>query len=324
MKRGFKGVFANLVLMFGFVQFAQAWTVTAFDKVSGGSHTVWNSASPEEAEKEAMIGCRAKAKVTDCEPWKALTGTAVILASGQPKKGGGKHVSRSANQNPETAAKNALASCREEAVNCKLTLAIWDSGATWMALAMGSKSGFFFHYDALTRAEAEREAVAGCEKRTNEKGTCTVVPDFVSSKHAWFTIAGNDNFTSFGGSSKSKADSEAFAMDECRKGSTTPKTCKPYQTNENRGPIKPPASFEKIKQQVERDNSNEAPASPAGLKKLQEVNSCRPKSQTLTCSSQCTNGDCTVTYENGCKVRVQVQPRFDSLTNSWTYPAPAC
>lgn len=51
---------------------------------------------------------------------------------------------------------------------------------------------------------------------------------------------------------------------------------------------------------------------------------CRPKTPTLRCSSQCTNGDCTVTYENGCKMRVQVQPQFDSFTNQWTYPAPSC
>jgi hypothetical protein len=51
---------------------------------------------------------------------------------------------------------------------------------------------------------------------------------------------------------------------------------------------------------------------------------CRPNSPTVRCSSQCTNGNCVVSYENGCKVRVQVQPRFDPFTNQWTYPAPSC
>ncbi|QSI78486.1 DUF4189 domain-containing protein [Niveibacterium microcysteis] len=51
---------------------------------------------------------------------------------------------------------------------------------------------------------------------------------------------------------------------------------------------------------------------------------CRPNTPTIRCSSQCTNGDCTVTYENGCKMRVQVQPLFDSFSNQWTYPAPSC
>ncbi len=51
---------------------------------------------------------------------------------------------------------------------------------------------------------------------------------------------------------------------------------------------------------------------------------CRPKTNQLSCKSSCTNGDCEVTYENGCKVRVQVSPRFDGFQNRWVYPSPSC
>jgi len=51
---------------------------------------------------------------------------------------------------------------------------------------------------------------------------------------------------------------------------------------------------------------------------------CRPRTNQLSCSSQCYNGDCVVTYENGCKVRVQVSPKFDPFTSQWTYPSPSC
>lgn len=51
---------------------------------------------------------------------------------------------------------------------------------------------------------------------------------------------------------------------------------------------------------------------------------CRPNTAQLRCSSQCTNGSCIVTYENGCKMRVEVQPRFDPFSNQWTYPSPSC
>lgn len=54
------------------------------------------------------------------------------------------------------------------------------------------------------------------------------------------------------------------------------------------------------------------------------ANDCRPRSNSLRCSSSCTNGDCIVTYENGCKMRVQVQPRFNGFTNTWEYPSPNC
>lgn len=51
---------------------------------------------------------------------------------------------------------------------------------------------------------------------------------------------------------------------------------------------------------------------------------CRPRTSTLRCQSSCTNGDCIVTYENGCKIRVQVNPTYDSLQNQWVYPPPSC
>lgn len=52
--------------------------------------------------------------------------------------------------------------------------------------------------------------------------------------------------------------------------------------------------------------------------------SCIPNTKVRQCSSSCTNGDCLVVYQNGCKVRVQVTPRFDPFTNQTTYPSPSC
>lgn len=51
---------------------------------------------------------------------------------------------------------------------------------------------------------------------------------------------------------------------------------------------------------------------------------CRPRTLEIRCQSNCFNGDCVVEYENGCKIRVQVPPRFDPFTNQWTYPSPSC
>lgn len=52
--------------------------------------------------------------------------------------------------------------------------------------------------------------------------------------------------------------------------------------------------------------------------------SCIPNAAARQCRSSCTNGDCLVEYANGCRVRVQVAPRFDPFTNQWTYPPPSC
>lgn len=51
---------------------------------------------------------------------------------------------------------------------------------------------------------------------------------------------------------------------------------------------------------------------------------CRPRTRELRCRSSCTNGNCIVEYENGCRMRVQVSPRFDPFSNQWTYPSPSC
>jgi hypothetical protein len=51
---------------------------------------------------------------------------------------------------------------------------------------------------------------------------------------------------------------------------------------------------------------------------------CRPRTTHLQCTSACTNGNCTVKYENGCKMQVQVQPQFSPISNTWEYPTPSC
>ena len=65
-------------------------------------------------------------------------------------------------------------------------------------------------------------------------------------------------------------------------------------------------------------------ALPTSAPARQAEASCRPNTPTVRCTSQCSNGNCVVTYENGCRMRVQVQPRFDGFSNQWTYPAPSC
>lgn len=57
--------------------------------------------------------------------------------------------------------------------------------------------------------------------------------------------------------------------------------------------------------------------------KVPEKN-CRPRTASVNCSSKCYNGDCMVTYNNGCQMRVQVSPMFDPFSNQWKYPPPRC
>ena len=36
------------------------------------------------------------------------------------------------------------------------------------------------------------------------------------------------------------------------------------------------------------------------------------------------NGNCVVTYTNGCRMRVQVNPSFNAFNNQREYPSPSC
>lgn len=66
------------------------------------------------------------------------------------------------------------------------------------------------------------------------------------------------------------------------------------------------------------------PLSKNTVNKPKEAENCRPSTSAIKCSSSCVNGDCVVTYENGCQLRVQVRAEYDPLSNAWTYPAPSC
>jgi len=73
---------------------------------------------------------------------------------------------------------------------------------------------------------------------------------------------------------------------------------------------------------VGRLTYDDAPDIPS--KPVASSGDCRPRTSNLRCSSQCTNGSCTVTYENGCRIHVDVSPAFDGFNNQWTYPSPSC
>lgn len=46
---------------------------------------------------------------------------------------------------------------------------------------------------------------------------------------------------------------------------------------------------------------------------------CRPKTREIRCRSNCVNADCVVEYGHGCRIRVQIAPRFESFSDQWTF-----
>jgi hypothetical protein len=199
-----------------------------------------------------------------------------------------------------------------------------------------------------TQKAAEAEAIAGC-KRANPELTCKVrYPVAIS-------LAEGPNRIGFGTSEKSKIDAEASAKKECAAPS-----CKANFSSSKPGfyavyvayDADKPSNFfiqhgadtgfwaiEQGKQNCEKNHGTRCElhvfgamkgkfggvnTQPAKIAESPQQKSCRPNTPTVRCQSQCVNGNCVVTYENGCKMNVQVHPTFNSFNNRWDYPAPQC
>lgn len=148
--------------------------------------------------------------------------------------------------------------------------------------------------------KARQQAIEQCGLRE-----CKV--DFETIKPGFFAVATATKedgttfgkfFITYGYGDSDKADEEALAL--CSDGNSN--NCKIFESSAI------PGKIELLKKTSEVTNTND----------------CRPKTEVLRCSSQCSNGSCIVSYENGCKIRVNVRSQYDSFRNQWVYPAPSC
>lgn len=152
---------------------------------------------------------------------------------------------------------------------------------------------------SISIADAKKLALDSCNEKTCKVTDVVTSPGFFSLAKSQEDDKGNSLFHlayQYSNMDKSDADSVQHCQDRSgRKCSVIMKSVIPgiYKVADNPAPAR-------------------------------DVADCRPRTQVLRCTSQCTNGNCVVTYENGCRISVQVTPRFDPFTNQWTYPSPSC
>lgn len=284
---------------------AQAWTATAIS--NGHSFISYNNDTPQQAETEALKGCRSKSD--DCKLiGKPLTGTAVVLARGI---GGWGH---SANPTPQVAANNALASCKKNAKNCTIDNIVWDSGATWSASAIRDDA-FFVHINAATQKEAETKAIQLCEKNSSEVGSCKIHKEMSTNAHAYYAKAHSKSSQGLG-LSETPVGAKRQAMEACENGLSKGDACIVEIWVENSGPKAEPVQFQKLVAQIEKAKIQQ---SKAVISKV--------KSETFVeCTNQCFNGSCIRTFKNGRKEKWQAPRTFDPFTNNsgWDLTTNAC
>ena len=175
-------------------------------------------------------------------------------------------------------------------------------GAAHAASAIASVDGDTEHnsvaYQFTNKKDAEKDALSLCKaaaKKNGVVGKCKII--ISSSLPGYIAIAYGDDGAGYatGATVQNAVDSAA---------ATCTKIYKNCDTNN-------------VKYWYDEPKETDA-AIP------NNTASCIPDRRNVQCRSSCTNGDCIVTYQNNCKVHVQVNPVFNSLTNQWEYPAPPC
>ncbi len=167
------------------------------------------------------------------------------------------------------------------------------SFADWMALAVDDSGTWGISVRESSKKQAELAALKECTKAKGVK--CRVLG---SKDHlGYVALALSKTFVSVQ-ISDTLAEAKRSALDTCAKETSKDDSCTIEWTGING---------------VVRENPQTT-----------QTNDCRPRTRELRCRSNCVNGNCVVEYENGCKIRVQVSPRFDSFSTQSTYPSPSC
>lgn len=171
--------------------------------------------------------------------------------------------------------------------------AVSPSFAEWLALAVDDNSTWGIALRQPSKKQAESMALKECSKAKGVK--CRVVG---TTDRLGYVAVATSKTSVWAYVDDTLAGAKRAALEACAKQTSTDDTCMIKWTGIN-GAVR---------------------AQP----RTAQTTDCRPRTREIRCRSSCINGDCVVEYENGCKIRIQVSPRFDPFSNEWTYPSPSC
>lgn len=169
------------------------------------------------------------------------------------------------------------------------------SFADWAALATADDGAWGASVREASKKQAESEAMKNCNKHKAKGAKCKIAGAIDTLGYA--AVAQSTTRIEFN-IADSPEDAKRNALDNCARHTSTDDECVIKWTGINGV----------IRNQSESSNTAD----------------CRPKTREIRCRSNCVNGNCIVEYENGCKIRVQVNPKYDSFQNQWVYPSPSC
>lgn len=157
-------------------------------------------------------------------------------------------------------------------------------------------------YNYKNQKEADKDALEGCRVEARKNGisnlakSCKVVDRAKGAGYGAYTCG--DNLCSWVMGYESQQEANDAVVTRCNE---SDKNCK----TENLTIWEDFAGFKQVKQKQDKLSQK----------------SCV---HTSHCQSTCYNGNCLITYDNGCKVQVQVNSVYDPFTNTSVFPAPGC
>jgi len=225
---------------------AHAWVALAFDQYAGVTYLARTMEGAAQAEGLALEVCRQRVAKAQCTVVsKAPDGSTLVIVRGINALNGRTHVTSAVNQDPLVARRTGLDECRSSgSIHCTVVDAVWDAAQSWGALARG-EDVFYYVGDAATAGAARDAALQGCEARTTQPGSCTVVGPSVSNAHAWVVFVESEQSKYFAyDADRSVAVEEGMAA--CRGTASKPQHCHVVAYHENAGVQPAPDSFSRL------------------------------------------------------------------------------
>jgi hypothetical protein len=229
---------------------AHAWVALAYDEYAGATYLSPHMATAEQAQAQALEACRHRVDKARCVVLDtAAHGNALVVVRGINALNGRASVSSAVNADPDEARRAALNECDGNgSYHCIVVDAAWAAVSRWSALARG-EDVFSFAHAANTAEEARAEAMRGCEARTTQAGSCTVVGPSVSDAHAWvvFVESGESKYYAH---DADKAVAEAEGLEACQGTAIQPQLCHVVAYHENAGRWAAPETFARIREEA--------------------------------------------------------------------------
>jgi hypothetical protein len=182
-------------------------------------------------------------------------------------------------------------------LSCLLIAASLAHAGDWFAVAADDELNWGVKRHANSKATAIKGALGVCKEVAT--APCKIV---VAESLAGFLILASSPSYLHYALNEDEDEARRIALGKCAKKTPVSQTCKVVLSEYN----------------------GTSPKANKVASTVQPSGNCRPRTATVRCQSRCTNGDCVVTYENGCKLRMQVGSHYNVLENRWEYDSPNC